>query len=195
MFYKKLVGQKVYLSPIDSQHYEKYTEWLNSGTVAIGLGVFHQIIGEETEKKTLGEMIQSKNQKQFAIVTLENDELLGNCGIFSINNVNRSATVGLFIGDSSSRGVGFGTDAMALLLDFAFNYLNLHTINLQLFAFNKLAYTMYKKVGFKEVGRMREKAYLKGKYYDEIIMDITEEDFKRSEFNNHIRLDASDIEI
>ncbi len=187
MLYKKLVGEKVYLSPINSKYYEKYTEWLNSMDVTIGLGIFNQIWSVEAEKKKLEEMELDNTVRQFAIARADTNELIGNCGIFSINNINRSATVGIFIGDKNNRTIGLGRDAMALLLDFAFSYLNIHTINLELFEFNEVAYNMYKKVGFKEVGRFREKAYIKGEYHNTIVMDITKADFSKSVYNGHIK--------
>ncbi len=54
---------------------------------------------------------------------------------------------------------------------------------------------MYKKVGFKDVGRLRDMVYIKGSYHDVMLMDITKEEFKSSAYNEHIRLDCSDIEI
>ena len=37
MYFKKLLGNKVYLSPIDKNDYLKYTEWVNDMEVAVGM--------------------------------------------------------------------------------------------------------------------------------------------------------------
>ncbi len=112
MYYKKLVGDKVYLSPMSSKHYEKYTVWLNSGRVSVGLASVHKVWTETVEKKVLQQMELENNDKGkgFAIVKLDSNEPIGNCGLFSINSVNRSAEVGIFIGDEVNRGSGLGTD-------------------------------------------------------------------------------------
>jgi RimJ/RimL family protein N-acetyltransferase len=65
---------------------------------------------------------------------------------------------------------------MSLLIDFGFNYLNLNNIMLKVFAFNERAINCYKKAGFKEIGRRRQAYYLKGKYHDQIFMDIIRSD-------------------
>ncbi|MDD4796309.1 MAG: GNAT family protein, partial [Eubacteriales bacterium] len=70
----------------------------------------------------------------------------------------------------------YGSEALTLLVDFGFHYLNLNNIMLKVFSFNQRAVNCYKKVGFKEIGRRRQTYYLKGNYYDEILMDIIRSD-------------------
>ena len=52
---------------------------------------------------------------------------------------------------------------------------------LKVFSFNERAISCYKKVGFKEMGRRRQSYYLKGKFYNDVYMDILREEF----INNH----------
>lgn len=120
----------------------------------------------------------------FAIVLLENDKLIGNCGLMNIDQTNRKATIGIFIGDKEEQNKGYGTEVIKLLLDYGFNYLNLHNINLGLMEFNKRALACYKKCGFKEYGRRRKCNFVNGKYYDTIYMDILAEEFKESYIQN-----------
>ena len=61
----------------------------------------------------------------------------------------------------------------------AFNFQNMHNINLCVFQFNERAINCYKKIGFKEYGRRHEAYFLDGKYYDIIEMEILEDDFKK----------------
>ena len=124
------------------------------------------------------------NEFNFAIVDLENDELIGNCGIMNINQINRSAEVGIFIGDENKRSNGYGTESLRLLLDYGFNYLNLNNIHLGVKAFNERAIACYKKVGFKEYGRRREAYFLNGKYYDHVFMDILAREFEGNYIKN-----------
>ena len=86
--------------------------------------------------------------------------------------------MGVFIGDKEYRGQGYGTEAVKLILDFGFNYLNLNNIKLDLKEFNQRALACYKKCGFKEYGRRRKCNFINGKYYDTIEMDILAEEFK-----------------
>ena len=90
----------------------------------------------------------------------------------NVNLVSRKATLGIFIGDEENRSKGYGTEAMKLLVDYGFNILGLHNIDLNVFAFNKQAIRAYEKVGFKEYGRRHESYFLDGKFHDEISMEI-----------------------
>lgn len=172
-YYKKLVGRKVYLSPMCLEDAETYTKWLNDLSVTENLGMSSNMISISGEQEWISKNAQST---QFAIVKAENDELIGNCGLNAINQIHQSAEIGIFIGDEANRNNGYGAEAMSLLIDFGFSYLNLNSIMLKVFAFNERAINCYKKAGFKEIGRRRQAYYLKGKYHDEIFMDIIRSD-------------------
>lgn len=105
-------------------------------------------------------------------------------GLENINNINRSAVLGIFIGDKDYRSKGYGTEAIRLLLDFGFNYMNLHSIKLNLLSANERAFKCYSKCGFKEAGRIRDNVFVNGKYYDTIAMDILESEFKDNFIRN-----------
>ena len=80
-----------------------------------------------------------KKEQQFAIVLKETDELIGNCGFVDINHLHQRGEVGLFIGAEENRSKGYGTEALSLLVEYGFNYLNLKNIMLKVFSFNKRA--------------------------------------------------------
>ena len=90
----------------------------------------------------------------------------------------------IFIGEEENRSKGYGTEALKLLLDYGFNYLNLHSIMLCVMSFNERAIACYKKVGFKEAGRLRENYFLNGKYHDVVYMDILENEFEGEYIRN-----------
>ena len=173
-YFKKLVGNRIYLSPMSVDDAETYVKWLNDLATTDGLGNSSRMISLEDEKEWIK---KSSSSFQFAIVRLEDDTLLGNCGFNEINQVMQNAIVGLFIGDEDNRNQGYGQEALNLLLDYGFNYLNLNNIMLKVFSFNERAIQCYKKVGFKEIGRRRQSYYLKGQFYDEVYMDILREEW------------------
>lgn len=177
-YFKKLVGKKVYLSPINIDDYEIYTKWMNDFKVTDGIGASARIYSLEREKEHLNNKALSKDYT-FAIVDLETDELLGNCSLFEIDTIKGIATIGIMIGEEENRGKGYGTDALKALISYAFDYLNLHNLMLVVFSFNEIAINAYKKVGFKEFGRRHEAILLKGKYYDDIYMEILESDYRK----------------
>jgi len=175
-YFKKIIGERIYLSPINVEDVEQYTIWLNDLKTTISLGFADTVMSLSKEKEELEKLVKRGNN--FAIIDEQTDLLIGNCGLFSIDQINRHATVGLFIGDAANRGKGFGTEALKLLLDFGFNILNLHNIMLNVFDFNQAGIKCYQKVGFKEIGRRREVKIVGGKKYDEVFMDILSSEFE-----------------
>ena len=113
----------------------------------------------------------------FTIVALEGDEPIGRCLLFNIDQVNRHAMLGIFIGEKRYWGQGFGQEAVALLLDYGFSLLNLNSVMLGTMAFNERAINCYRRVGFKEIGRRREARIVGDAKYDVVLMDILAEEF------------------
>ena len=136
----------------------------------------------EKEKEYLES--HSGDEACFVIVRLSDNKLIGTIGLENISHLRRIATLGIFIGDKESRNKGYGTEAIRLILDFGFNYLNLNNIKLDLMEFNERALACYKKCGFKEYGRRRKCNFINGKYYDTIEMDILAEEFEGDYIRN-----------
>ncbi len=172
--YRKLVGTKVYLSPVSEEDLELFTLWINDLETTLKLTLAPKIISREQEREFIKQMQEGCN---FSIVLKENDRLLGSCGLMSVDQVQRTAELGIFIGDPAERGKGYGSEAIRLLLDYAFGLLNLHSIQLRVRSFNSRAYESYIRIGFREIGRRRECLRLGGTYYDEIYMDILDREF------------------
>ena len=176
-YLKTLVGDNVYLSPISLDDVEEYAEMVNDIKVSVGLGYlsYTNIIDFESEKEFL---ISVKKEKMFAVRLLENDNLLGNVGFNSVDLLNRTAIMGIMLGNPNYQRKGYGIEAVKLILDYGFSFLNLRNISLSVFEYNEPAYNLYKKVGFKEVGRLRKALEIMGKTYDVIILDMLKEEFQ-----------------
>lgn len=181
-YFKKLLGEKIYLSPRNTEDVEKFVKWLNDFETTDYIGRSGALVTIETEKEYLEK--HTKEEATFGIVELETDELIGTISLEDISYINRRATLGIFIGEKESRNKGYGTEAIKLILDYGFNYLNLNNIKLDVMEFNERAIACYKKCGFKEYGRRRKSEFTNGKYYDRISMDILAEEFKNSYIKN-----------
>jgi RimJ/RimL family protein N-acetyltransferase len=173
-YFPKIPGERVYLSPINLEDAELYTAWLNDLKTARYLMTAPMQVTLHGERDALVEL---SKQHAYAIVAREGEELLGNCGLHNIDQISRSAEVGIFIGEDSRRGEGYGTEALRLLCDYGFYILNLRSIQLRTYAYNERAVACYKKAGFKEAGRFRKAHFYGGQYHDLLLMDILPEDF------------------
>lgn len=181
-YFKKLIGDRIYLSPRSIEDAEIFAEWMNDFQITDYTGRSHKIITLEAEKEYLEKSINA--ECNFAIVTLENNKLIGTIGIEKIDYMNRTGTLGIFIGDKNYRNNGYGTEAIKLILEYGFHYMNLNNIDLSVMEFNERAIKCYEKCGFKEVGRRRKSKFINNKYYDIIRMDILAEEFEGEYIRN-----------
>ena len=105
-YFKKLLGDRIYLSPRNSEDVELFTEWLNDFEITDYTDRSGKLTTLESEKKYLEE--NSSPEATFIIVTIEGDKMIGTVGLEDINNINRTATLGIFIGDKDYRDKGYG---------------------------------------------------------------------------------------
>ena len=181
-YVKKLVGENIYLSPANPEDFEIFTIWLNDFETTDYIGRSPIITSFSSEKEFLE---KTKNEECFfSIVDLKEDKLIGSISLNGIDHISRTATLGIFIGDRDYRSKGYGTEAIKLLLDYGFSYLNLNNIDLHVFSFNERAIKCYEKCGFKVYGKRTNAKFVDGKYYDIISMEVLAENFKESYITN-----------
>lgn len=124
---------------------------------------------------------QQKNDELFFLIrTLEEDLTIGLIGLDGIQWVHGDAWVGIGLGEREYWGKGYGTDAMRILLRYAFEELNLHRLSLSVFEYNSRAIRSYEKVGFVIEGRARQFLNRDGRRYDMIFMGILRDEWKES---------------
>mgnify|MGYP003934870413 CR=1 FL=1 len=175
-YYPRVPGKKCYLSPIDPDDAPIYAGWLNDPELSLMLQIVNKPVSVAGEREWLEKF--AKDPYQFAIVDAQTNTLIGGCGLKDVDLVNRTALMGVFLGDKSYWGRGFGEEAVRLLVDFAFSFVNLQSIMLEVFSFNPRAIRCYEKVGFKRVGTRRGAKLLGNKRYDEVLMDILADEFE-----------------
>ena len=113
----------------------------------------------------------------FAIHTLADDRLIGIIDVEVTQWVNGDAYVGIGIGERDDWGKGYGTDAMRVMLRYAFRQLNLHRVSLTVFEYNPRAIRSYEKAGFVVEGRLRNWLNREGRRWDMIHMGILKEEW------------------
>ena len=132
---------------------------------------------EEWVKYTWKQRKEGKNFV-FAIIYKENDLYIGNIEISIIDQNSRRGVIGIAIFNQSYWNKGFGTESIQILLKFAFETLNLNSVELEVFANNQRAQRCYEKSGFTQTGVRREAVFVEGKYIDSILLDITVNEWK-----------------
>ena len=178
-YFKKIIGDRIYLSPksVLDEDIERYTKWMNDFEVTDYIGGSSKVVTLTGERMWLEDMAKNRKDISLEIVTLDEDKLIGTISLDGFNMTDRSAVLGIFIGDSDYRSHGYGTEAIKLMLEYGFKYLNLHSIRLDVLDVNERAHKCYLKCGFKDTGKDRERVFLNGKNYDMLHMDILENEF------------------
>ncbi len=120
----------------------------------------------------------------FMIQRLEDDRKIGMIDLSGFNWLVGNAWVGIGIGERELWGKGYGTDAMRVLLGYAFTELNLNRVTLNVFEVNQRGLKSYAKAGFREEGRLPKVLRKAGERYDLIFMGILRSEWEALQFQN-----------
>ena len=107
----------------------------------------------EKLEKQMGE---EKNQYAFMIRGREDDRLIGKASIYRIEWTNGNAILRLGIGAAEDRRKGYGSQALRMLLRFAFAELNMFRVMTYVAGYNEGGLALMRKFGFVEEIRRRE---------------------------------------
>ena len=133
----------------------------------------------KSQKEWIEKQVKNEDNDTFwfAIRSQEDDRLLGAVDLGLTSWGSRDAFVGISIGDRDFWGKGYGTEAMQLLLCYAFTELNLNRVTLNVFEYNQRAVRSYEKAGFQLEGRQRQAMIREGRRWDVLYMGILREEW------------------
>ena len=94
-YFKKLVGERIYLSPKSVEDVEEFTEWLNDFETTDYLGRSHRTVTLQGEKEYLEK--NCEKESTFAIVENDTNKLIGTIGLHNLDYINRTSTLGIFV--------------------------------------------------------------------------------------------------
>ena len=103
-------------------------------------------------------------------------EVVGDCSLHDIDRHNRTCDVGISLG-RPHWSQGYGQESLHLLVDYAFKHNNMHRVGLEVLADDERAVGCYRKVGFVEEGRLRQRDWMNGAYHDVLVMSILDEEW------------------
>lgn len=113
------------------------------------------------------------------LVFAPDGRIIGESVINEIDFTLRCANFRIAIYRPAGRGKGIGSWMVQTARDFAFAELKLHRLSLDVFSFNARAEHVYRKAGFRREGVLRDAVLDGGRYADDILMSMLEEDWKR----------------
>ena len=127
-------------------------------------------IAEEAATKMEGILrdMTLERSKGWAIVTKEGDEVIGQAGLVRVDTANRHASLAYEL-RRSAWGAGYAREAVARLVRFGFEEMNLHRIQAEIDPRNTRSRGLVEALGFAYEGTLRGNSHLDGQFFDEAI--------------------------
>ncbi|MHB8693428.1 MAG: GNAT family N-acetyltransferase [Solirubrobacteraceae bacterium] len=170
-----LRARRVELAPLRNEDSPFFFDWINDREL-VTLSAPFQPVSREAHDAWFAGVRHRDDMRIFGIRLLDGDQLVGSCQLHNIHPVHRNAELQIRVGAEAARGLGVGTEATHLLLRFGFEELGLHRIYLHVFQTNERALRLYRRVGFREEGLLREAAFVREAWIDVVIMAILNSD-------------------
>lgn len=169
-------GEKVRLAPLDrARHLENYLRWMNDPEVVRWLGSDRGPVTRMSQNAWFDRCeAGASDEITFALETLEGVHI-GTSSLMDIDDRNGRAVCGTLIGDRSTWGKGYGTDAARIRCRYAFEARGLRLLTSKVFAPNEASLRMLKRVGFVEYGRLPQADWIRGEYVDDVLLCLNRE--------------------
>lgn len=145
-------------------------DWINDRELRLFNAPYRPISEPEHERWLNNVLTRHTDLIFFIIERTDTSEAVGTCQLLRIDHLHRNAELQIRIGPANSRGLGLGQEALKRLCDIGFRDLNLHRIQLYVFASNARAINAYVKSGFVEEGLLRDAVFLDGRFEDVVLM-------------------------
>lgn len=173
-----LVGERVTLRPVALEDIPVLTTILRDPELRRLTGSSHSTAEAESaeeDEARLREWYSTRNDQtdrlDLMVVDNGSGQVVGEVVLNDWDEGSRRCNFRTLIGPAG-RDRGLGTEALRLLVDYAFTHLPLNRIELEVYAFNPRAQRVYEKVGFVVEGRRREALLYDAEPVDAIIMGL-----------------------
>jgi RimJ/RimL family protein N-acetyltransferase len=166
-----IAGTKVLLGPILPNDFPSLFRWADDLEATLLNETYRPAVWKQQEEFWFASG-KDNSRVSFAIRKLGESAILGYIQIAAIDQVHRSALVGIRIGNEHDRGQGYGTEALRLAVDYCWNHLNLSRIGLTVFENNDRAKRVYAALGFETEGVIRKAVFIDGRWLDVTIMSL-----------------------
>lgn len=173
-----LIGERIYLRALEKADFAgPYLNWVNDPEVTKYLSGGRFPTTLEQLEEYFEKMTGSNEHVFFAIIDKETNKHVGNIKLGPIDWISRHTNFGTMIGEKDFWGKGYGTEAMQLILHYAFDRLNLLKVWDGAISVNSLSLRKNEKAGLKVEAVLKDHTYIDGRYYDSVIVSITQEEY------------------
>jgi len=163
-----LKGERTCMRSLERGDLERTWRWLHQPEIHERIGV--KVPFSRTEQEDwFAAMRQSSDKCVFAVCRSEDQAHIGNVSLSMIDLRHRNGALSVFIADPELRGRGYGSDAVRVFVEYAFNALDLHRVWCKTDADDQSLERFYTALGFEVEGVLREHEYRNGSFVDKKI--------------------------
>jgi RimJ/RimL family protein N-acetyltransferase len=149
-----------------------YYQWMNDPEVMHYLESRFFPNSVEGLRTYIAERHADRTNVFLALVVRDGARHIGNIKLGPIDWIHRRADIGILIGEKDCWGAGFATEAIRLIVEYAFRRLNLHKVTAGCYDDNGASVRAFEKVGFIREGLRKEHFYCDGRYTDLILLGL-----------------------
>jgi RimJ/RimL family protein N-acetyltransferase len=174
-----LVGEGVELRRHDRANYPLYARWYGDEEIWHLTSWMPKPLSRGAVERLFEDREGSSADDSFAIHREGDEEPIGVISLTNISKANASADLSIIVGDEKDRDRGLGTEAIRIILRYAFEDSDLNRVALSVFEFNEPAIHAYEKLGFKREGRLRQAIRRDDGFHDAILMSILAHEWRK----------------
>jgi len=173
-----IVGEKVRLRAIEEEDLALLQKWRNDPETYRNF-FEHEPLSMAMQKRWFERYLCSANERMWIIEPVGQGQPVGTIGYAAMDRRNRRCEVGrILIYPRESRGQGFAAEAQRLVCGYLFNHCNMNKLYCEIFVDNTESVQLYKRLGFKQEGLLRNHVFRNGLYEDVIVMALMYSEFQ-----------------
>src|SRR5574343_430426 len=111
--------------------------------------------------------IYEAKQLRLAICKNDSANAIGLIDLFDFDPKNKRAGVGIIIQDENDRHSGYGSEALGLVIGYAFNQLQLHQLFANISTENTASLSLFTTFGFERIGVKKDWNFTRNRFHDE----------------------------
>ena len=175
-------GEKIILREQRLEDVPFYLHWFNEPKIMFQCG-FEKPFSEEEIVKMITVSHRSEDSVWFTITDLDGN-IVGETGLLRMFPAWHQTDLTIIVPDPAMQKKGYGTEAVRIMLDLAFDRYEMHRVSIGVVGQNTDALRFYERIGFRQEGVLEEAYYYNNEYSDFVMMRILSREWKQRKEEN-----------
>lgn len=172
-----VTGARLYLRDVRIADAKgNYLRWMNDLEVTRYLESRFYPASQAALEEYIATIRNNRDNFFFAMVVNRTERHIGNIKVGPVNWIHRVGDIGLLIGEKDCWGKGFATEAIGLVVQFAFDSLNLHKLTASCYSSNVGSIRAFERAGFAREGIRKQQFHSNGRYVDQVMLGMVRQE-------------------